>query len=305
MSATILIIDDERELAQVMKARLSKAGYVCGVTTDSTKAFEIIKAKRPDLVITDIMMPKVSGFELCRKIRMDPVVYTTPILVLSAMGQTQEIAYAFEQGASEYLVKPFDLGELFQKVKELLECRRQLHATNPISGLPGKHYLQQVLMNKLFRDEKVAVLHFCLAHGSAYGLAYGHERRDAAIAEVARIIPEVAKAIDALEVYTAHLGGFEFLVLCNAVDARRLADAIAARFEHLKSSLFDKGDLGRGNVVVKGETHPLMHVVIGLITNEDRQFSAPRMIKIARELNKHAQHNGSTKIITAENAIIV
>lgn len=305
MAARILIVEDERDLAEVIKARLTSVGHRCAVLTDPLHAFEFVRAKRPDLVISDVMMPKISGFELCRKIRMDPIVFGIPILMLSAMSEAPEIQHAYEQGANDYIVKPFDPGDLLQRVKDLLAQKRQIDAVNALTGMPGRDHLQQVIMNKLFREEKIAVLHFSLSNSTAFANAYNHERRDAAIASVAEMIPDTARAIQALEVYTAHLGHFDFLICCNAPDGGKLADALARRFDRLKATLYDKGDFERGNVVVKGETHPLMQAVISVITNEELRMNAPRMVRIAMELNRRAQRNGSATVVTAADALIV
>lgn len=302
MSAKILIVEDERDLAEVIKGGLTSAGHRVVVVQDPERAFEIVRAKRPDLVITDVMMPKMSGFELCRKIRMDPIAFPTPVMMLSAMGEPPEIRHAFDQGANEYLVKPFNMGVLFQKVKELLAVTAQMEQRNPLTGMPGRDYLQQVVMNKLFRDEKIAVLHFSLAHAAEYAAVYGRERRDEATTAVAEMIPETAKGIDALEVYAAHLGQFDFLICCNATDAEKLAEALARQFDLLKPTLYEKGAEARGKAVAKDR---IMHPVVGLISNEAHDFSAARMLKIAMELNKRGQRNGSTKIITAADALIV
>lgn len=302
MSAKILIIEDERDLAEVIKAGLNSAGYRCMTVDDPARGFEVVRGRQPDLVITDVMMPKMSGFELCRKIRMDPKVFATPVLMLSAMGEAPEIQHAFEQGTSDYLVKPFNMGVLFQRVKDLLAKKQQLDARNPLTGMPGRDHLQQIVMNKLFRDEKIAVLHFSLAHSTQFASVYGHERRDEAIRSVANMIPDTANGMDALEVYPAHLGQFDFLICCNARDARPLGEALARQFDLLRPALYEKSEASRGKAVAKGRE---MHPVIGIITNEEHAFSASRMLKVAMELNKRGQHNGSTKILTAADALIV
>ncbi len=302
MSSKILIVEDERDLAEVIKAGLTSAGHRCVVVEDPTRAFEIIRTRHPDLVITDVMMPKMSGFELCRKIRMDPLEFSTPVLMLSAMGEAPEIRHAYNQGANEYLVKPFNMGVLFQKVKDLLAHKQQVGQRNPLTGMQGREYLQQVVMNKLFREERIAVLHFSVAHAQEYVTVYGHERRDAAIGAFAATILDTAQGIDALEVYAAHLGQFDFLICCNAPDGQKLAEALGRQFDILRPSLYEKTEADRGKSLSKDK---YMHPIIGLVTNEHHDFGAARMLKVAMELNKRADRNGSTKIVTTADALIV
>ena len=97
----------------------------------------VLKDKKPDLAILDVVMPKVNGYELCRHIRRDPLIYLTPILMLSALGGEPEMAHALEQGADDYLIKPFDVGVLFSKVKSLFEKQARIMQKSQLTGLHG------------------------------------------------------------------------------------------------------------------------------------------------------------------------
>jgi len=304
MSAKILIVEDERDLAEIVRAKLSDAGYRVAVLTDPTRAFSVIKEKGVDLVICDVMMPKLSGYELCRAIRKDPQVYATPILMLSAMGEPEEIQHALDQGANGYLVKPFNLGRLFQEVKDLLAHKNDVDKKNPVSGLPNRDWLQQVVMNKVLRGEKVGVIHLSLPNAEGIGEAYGPERRDAAVREVAELIPEAARKVEALEVYVAHLGMFDFLIACNACDGMKLAESIDHHFEYIKHQLYNKADFDRATVLGKGKERPLARTAIGLATNDGYSMSANKLIRVAMELNKRAVKTGD-KLLTCQDALII
>lgn len=305
MSAKILIVEDERDLAEIVKAKLSDAGYRVAVLTDPTRAFSVIKEKGVDLVICDVMMPKLSGYELCRAIRKDPQIYATPVLMLSAMGEPQEIQHALEQGANGYLVKPFNLGRLFQEVKDLLAHKSVVDQKNPVTGLPNRDWLQQVVMNKVLRGEKVGVIHLSLPNAEGIGEAYGPERRDQAVRQIAELIPEAAKRVDALEVYVAHLGMFDFILCCNACDGIKLAEAIDHHFEYIRHQLYDKRDFDRGTVLGKGRERPLAQIAIGLATNEEHTtMNAGKLIRVAMELNKRAAKTGE-KLLTCQDALII
>jgi DNA-binding response OmpR family regulator len=118
--AIILVVDDDVDVITTIKKNLTKAGYQVTCATSSGDAWQTLLCQRPDLVVLDIAMPGISGIELCRQLRANPITATLPILFLTVSGDMQSKTAAFEAGADDYLVKPFDLQELNLRVKALL-----------------------------------------------------------------------------------------------------------------------------------------------------------------------------------------
>jgi len=115
----ILVAEDEPMLLKTIELKLKKEGYDVIVTADGRQAAEQIELANPDMVITDIMMPYVSGLELINLIRQK-LNRKTPVIILSAMEQEKVVMEAFELGADDYITKPFSLNELVIRVKRLV-----------------------------------------------------------------------------------------------------------------------------------------------------------------------------------------
>jgi DNA-binding response OmpR family regulator len=115
----ILVAEDEPMLLKTIELKLKKEGYEVIVTSDGRQAAEQIESANPDMVITDIMMPYVSGLELINLIRQK-LNRNTPVIMLSAMEQEKVVMEAFELGADDYITKPFSLNELVIRVKRLV-----------------------------------------------------------------------------------------------------------------------------------------------------------------------------------------
>lgn len=115
----ILVAEDEPMLLKTIELKLKKEGYEVIVTSDGRQAAEQIESANPDMVITDIMMPYVSGLELINLIRQK-LNRKTPVIILSAMEQEKVVMEAFELGADDYITKPFSLNELVIRVKRLV-----------------------------------------------------------------------------------------------------------------------------------------------------------------------------------------
>ena len=115
----ILVIEDEERVADLLKRGLEEAGYKIDLAYDGAKGFELFNNNTYDLVISDIILPEIGGFELCQKIRETN--NSIPILMLTALGTTDDKLEGFDAGADDYLVKPFDFRELDARIRVLLK----------------------------------------------------------------------------------------------------------------------------------------------------------------------------------------
>ena len=116
---SILIIEDEQRVADLLRAGLEENGYNCLVAYDGAMGLRMFRANTFDLVISDIVLPKMDGFELCKEIRAANT--AIPILMLTALGSTDDKLDGFDAGADDYMVKPFDFRELYARIRVLLK----------------------------------------------------------------------------------------------------------------------------------------------------------------------------------------
>ncbi|MEG1540159.1 MAG: response regulator transcription factor [Muribaculaceae bacterium] len=133
MLYTILIVEDEQRVANLLKTGLSENGYNCLVAYDGIMGIKLIQSNLINLVISDVVLPGLNGFEMCKQIReINPSV---PIIMLTALGSTDDKLDGFDAGADDYLVKPFDFRELNARIKALLkrEQKEVIQIRNEIS----------------------------------------------------------------------------------------------------------------------------------------------------------------------------
>ena len=120
MDKKVLIADDEQNIVISLEFLMKREGYQVEVANDGEEAVRRIRASRPDLVLLDVMMPGLSGFEVCQAVRGDEALAGVKILMLSAKGRDTDIAKGQALGADAYMTKPFSTKELAEKVRELL-----------------------------------------------------------------------------------------------------------------------------------------------------------------------------------------
>ena len=118
--AKILIIDDDRQTTTLLEMLLSARGYETYSVNDSSTAIQVAKETNPDLILLDLMMPDPDGFKVCRMLRADATFTFTPIIIITALDDTDSRIVAYGAGADDYIIKPYDIDELAETVKSFL-----------------------------------------------------------------------------------------------------------------------------------------------------------------------------------------
>ena len=120
MSKSVLIVDDEPNIVVSLEFLLEQAGYRVRVAHDGQEAWEAIERQPPDLVLLDVMLPRLSGFDLCQKIREHPDLQRVRVVMLTAKGREVEVSKGLALGADAYISKPFSTQDLLAQVRTLL-----------------------------------------------------------------------------------------------------------------------------------------------------------------------------------------
>ncbi|MDC1059915.1 phosphate regulon transcriptional regulator PhoB [Alphaproteobacteria bacterium] len=151
MNLRVLIVEDEIALAEILEYNFKKEGYTVDTALDGEIALDKIIFKAPDLIILDWMLPKLSGIELCRKVRINKKVKNIPIIMLTARGEEQDRLKGLEMGADDYVTKPFSINELLARAKAVLKRIRPIFAEEEVTFEDIKI---NIGTHKVFRNSK-------------------------------------------------------------------------------------------------------------------------------------------------------
>lgn len=116
----ILLVDDEPNIVKIVSRRLESEGFEVSIAMDGEMALEKARAEKPDLILLDVMLPKLSGYEVCRQLKQDARYQRIPILMLTALAQQTDEEFGFEIGTDAYMRKPFKTQQLLDKINELI-----------------------------------------------------------------------------------------------------------------------------------------------------------------------------------------
>jgi diguanylate cyclase (GGDEF)-like protein len=291
VAEVILVVDDDPDVARFIEVNLRAASYEVHVATDGEEALTKAVAIRPDLILLDVMMPKLDGFEVAQRLRRDARTSSCSIIMLTAKALSADKVLGLSSGADDYIIKPFDPIELLARVKGMLRRAREMRALSPLTGLPGNMRIQEEIRRLVGEEpQSFGVLYLDLDNFKAYNDHYGFVRGDRAIQATARLIAEVVHEMAAPNAFVGHVGGDDFVIIVSHDDPEPIAEALCKRFDDEVPQLYDALDYERGAVEVedrKGtlQRYPLLTVSIGGVTTERRRFAHfGEVVEIASEM---------------------
>ncbi|MEW6059160.1 MAG: response regulator [Actinomycetota bacterium] len=292
---SIVVVDDDPFLARLLEIELRTAGYQVRVASNGEQALGLILDAIPDLVVADVMMPNMDGFELTRRLRQDSRTSAVSVIMLTARGLSADKLEGFAVGADDYVVKPFDTPELLARIRGVLRRAKELRAQSPLTGLPGNVRIEDEIEGRVTSGQLFAILYADLDNFKAYNDRYGFMRGDKVIQFVARLIQEVAVATAGPETFVGHVGGDDFVVACPVEEAERVAQGIVEGFDREVGGLYDAEDRDRGFIEVvtrRGDTRrfPLLSLSIGIATTAWRRFSHyAEIVAVASEMKSYTK----------------
>ena len=155
----ILIADDDEDIRAFLDITLGLAGFEVVHARDGIEALELVHAHSPDVVVLDVMMPRMDGLETLRRLRTDARTSHLPVLILTAKAQRQDAIEGLDSGADDYVTKPFDAEELLARIRSALRRAEQQRTRNPLTGLPGNESILSDLSERIGQSQPFALLY--------------------------------------------------------------------------------------------------------------------------------------------------
>lgn len=292
---TILVVDDDEAIRDYLAVTLELAGLEIVFARDGVEALDLARRRRADLVLLDVMMPGMGGLTALARLQADPRTRHLPVVLLSARSEHEDAIAGLEAGADDYLTKPVEPDELLARVRAALRRADGQRLRNPLSGLPGNETIQAELARRVATGTPLALLHVDLDGFKAYNDHYGFVRGDEALRAVAATLLDLQDGFADDRAFVGHVGGDDFVVLCDPQDAEATARAICERVDRLAPTLYDPVDREAGTISVTDRQgvhrhFPLLTVSIGVASSGRRTFRHPgEVASIAAELKTYAK----------------
>jgi diguanylate cyclase (GGDEF)-like protein len=295
MTKRILIADDEPNVRQLLELVLRGQGYEVALATNGAQLVRMAQERVPDLVLIDLMMPQLDGYEAIRQLRNDTRTAHLPMLILTAKSTLEDVVIGFETAADDYITKPFNIPELLARIKGHLRRAAQQPVRNPLTGLPGNVLLTEELKYRLKLGEPFAYLYADLDNFKAFNDTYGPARGDRVIKLMAEVLTEAVSAHGTSSDFLGHIGGDDFAILTTPDMLDTLCQTIIRVFDERVRLLYDPEDLERG--YLQGSDRqgvprrfPIISISIGVATNRHRTFADyEELSRVATEMKQFAK----------------
>jgi len=239
----ILIVDDSPDALRLARVRLAKEGVDILCAAAGCEALEVARREKPDLVLLDVDMPGMSGFDVCRAIKADPNLSIIPVIFLSGSGSAEDKVRGLDMGAVDYVTKPFDAFELRARVRAALRTKRlqdllaERAHIDPLTGLANRRALDERLRQEWARlsrhGGKLSLIMADIDNFKHINDTYGHSIGDVVLQAVAQAVANQCREMD----FCARFGGEEFIILVpdeSAANAARLAERCQRAIEGIR-----------------------------------------------------------------------
>ena len=291
----ILVVDDEPPIRDILKFQLENAGFVVSTAENGEEGLAMVEKTPPDLVLLDLMIPRMDGYEVCRAIKSAYETRHIPVIILTARGALDEKLKGLENGANDYVTKPFSMPELLMRVRNVLAWSQSQREANPLTGLPGNVSIERELTQRIESAKPFAFVYTDIDNFKAFNDYYGYARGDEAIRRTGRVLTRAVVVSGSRSDFVGHVGGDDFVVMTTPDRVDAVTAKIVELFNEASKDLFDGEDLERGYLKIHKRSGEVMKVralgiTLAVVTNEKHAIRhIGEVADIASELKRYGK----------------
>jgi PleD family two-component response regulator len=271
----ILVVEDDMDTSEMLSSYFEAQGYDVLTAAWGEDALRLTEDVVPDLVVLDIRLPDIDGYEVCRRLRSHRRTEQVPIIFLTERRERTDRLTGLELGAVDYITKPFDMQELRLRVRNALRRASLGTLVNPITGLPTDPLIDERLAD-LMRQKDWALLCVGLRGLRDFSDSYGFVASDDVLRAVALMIKNVVKEMGDSDRFVGHLGEADFIILSTPSETRTLRERVTARLEQAIDYFYPLKDREQQQA-----QRPQISLLVGVVMSKDGPFETPLEVKVA------------------------
>ncbi|MBC8283556.1 MAG: diguanylate cyclase [Nitrospinae bacterium] len=296
----VLIVDDTPANIDILARFLKQHGLNISIAPNGEIALKIIEKNKPDLILLDVMMPGIDGYQLCEKLKSNDQTKTIPIIFITAKSEVEDLVKGFDVGGVDYIVKPFQKKEVVARVKNQLTTVKLIHEKNklieeldsisridPLTGISNRRDMMEILENEQFRYERYGkvfcLLMFDIDFFKKVNDQYGHDMGDFVLKKVAQVLKGKCRKVD----FLARWGGEEFLIVLpetNLLGGEKAAESMRKAIESEKFNFND---------------HEIsVTMSIGVACQSEKEMNLEELLKVADERLYTAKERGRNQVVS-------
>jgi diguanylate cyclase (GGDEF)-like protein len=288
-----ILTSGEDPTIEFVERSLRAEGHPVMRAADGSEVLRLAREHSPALVLLNAALPGVDAYGVCRRLRSDWLFASTAIILLAPRSQGARVAEGLLVGADDFILGPFDDGELLVRIKLTLQRMEDVRSASPLTGLPGNVRIERELRRRVGARERLALFYIDLDRFKAFNDHYGFLRGDQAIGALAEVLRAAAERRPGT--YLGHVGGDDFIMISGPETVGDIVREVVSQFEARVGALYDEDDAARGWIEVedrRGRTHRfgLLTLSIGVATSLGSQVEDHRsLVDLATEMKQYAK----------------
>lgn len=278
----LLIVEDDFDISTMLKIYFGGLGFEVDTAMRGNDALEKTRQVLPHLIVLDIMLPDIDGYEVCRTLRTNTRTSHIPVIFLTQKDERSDRLQGLELGADDYITKPFDIEELKLRVQGAIRRSERESLTDPRSGLPAGRLIEEQL-RKIIRESGWAFMDLRINHFGPFSEVYGFVAGDDVLRFTSMLIGEVLDELGAKNDFIGHAGGDNFVIITRDDNAGSIRSRIKARFAEEVQTHYNFMDRQQGYILAPGAGNenaqvPLMTMSVGVVSPREQSFADIREI---------------------------
>lgn len=278
----LLVVEDDADIANMLKIYFGGMEYEVDIAPRGGLALEKTRTVLPHLIVLDIMLPDIDGYEVCRALRTNTRTSHIPVIFLTQKDERSDKLQGLELGADDYITKPFDIEELKLRVQGAIRRSERESLTDPRSGLPAGRLIEEQL-RRIIRLHDWALLDLRINHFEPFRDVYGFVAGDDVLRFTTMLLSEVVDELGTPSDFIGHTGGDNFIIITKYEFVDAIRGRIKSRFAEEVQTHYNFMDRQQGFIQVpKAEGGnvqvPFMTLAIGMVSPSQQSFSDIREI---------------------------
>lgn len=281
--ARLLIVEDDIDISNMLRIYFTSQGYDVDVTLRGREALEKTRQVMPHLIILDIMLPDIDGYEVCRTLRLTTRTSHIPVIFLTQRDERSDRLQGLELGADNYITKPFDIEELKLYVQNAISRSERESLTDPQTGLPAGRLIEDELRKIIRQGAGWTFMDVRLNYFDAFKDVYGFIAANDVLRHTAMVLGEVMDEFGAPNDFVGHAGGDNFIIISAEEAAGPIRQQLKVRFKDEIQTHYNFIDRQQGFIRISDEAGrsqqaPLMIMAIGTVSPSTHDFADIREI---------------------------
>lgn len=279
----ILVVEDDFDISNMLRIYFSGQGYEVQVAPRGGDALSITRKQLPHLIVLDIMLPDMNGYDVCRELRTTTRTSHIPVIFLTQKDERSDKIAGLELGADDYITKPFDIEELKLRVQNAIAAANRITQIDGKSSLPTGRLIEEHLRDLMHGTKSWTYVDMKINFFDPFTEVYGFVAGDEVLRFMALLIGEVVDEVGTPDDFVGHPGRDNFVVITHALDADKLKQRLVKRFDEEVKQHYSFIDRERSYILVpdneRGERQaPLMSLSVGSVSTSTHQFADIREI---------------------------